>query len=122
MLTDSNFFNAIEQQFVAGSILSFTFDLTSNSDGITPDEFAFSIEEIATDDPGGALVVSDVGSAPQTFTASSPYQALGAAQVTHATTAPEPSSLLLLACAVLAIKLSHRREPAGLCEPIQAQP
>ena len=107
-LTDSDFFNAVEQQFVAGSMLSFTFDLTSNPDGITPDEFAFSIEEIATSDPGGALVVADVGSAPQTFTASTPYQALGAPDLTSATKAPEPSSLLLLGCGLLGVKLGRR--------------
>ena len=110
VLTDSNFFNAVEQQFVAGSMLSFRFDLTSNSDAITPDEFAFSIEEIATTDPGGALVVADIGGTPQTFTSSSPYQALGAAQVTPATPAPEPSSLLLLGCGLLGIKLGRGRK------------
>lgn len=109
VLTDSDFFNAVEQQFVAGSVLSFTFDMTSSSDGITPDEFAFSIEEIGTSDPGGAFVVTDVGGAPQTFTSSSPYQALGAAQVTPpTTTAPEPSSLLLLGCGSLGAKLGRR--------------
>lgn len=105
VLTDSDFFNAAEQPFVAGSLLSFTFDLTSNSDGITPDEFSFSIVEIGTTDPGGALVVADVGIAPQIFSASSPYQALGAPQVTPPTApVPESSSLLLLGSGLLILK------------------
>ena len=109
-LTDTDFVNTIEQTFTAGSSLDFTVQLSDNLEQPTPDEFAFSIEEISTTDPGGALTVIDIGQAPLTFSASGNGNAsdqIGSPTVESSV--PEPATLLLLATGLLGAKLARRR-------------
>ena len=96
-MTDADFSNTVEQQFVAGSTLAFTVQLSENPEQPAPDEFAFSIEQIGTADVGGAFVVIDVGSSPVTFAASGNGNAadnIGNPTVTSPV--PEPSTIVLL--------------------------
>jgi hypothetical protein len=110
-LSDTGFSNTVEQQFVAGSSLGFTVNLSQNPEQPAPDEFAFSIEQISTTDVGGAFTVIDVGSAPVTFAASGNGDArdqVGSPTLTSS--APEPSTILLLGlgAAFAIIKRAHR--------------
>ncbi len=71
-LTDSSFFNAFTQEFVAGSNLQFLLELTTNVvGGGTPDQFSFAILdssgfEIPTLGPFNALLVIDLDGVPPT--------------------------------------------------------
>ena len=109
-LTDTDFVNTIEQTFIAGSSLGFTIQLSGNLEFPTPDEFAFSIEEIQTTDPGGAFVVIDIGQTPSTFSASGNGNAsdqIGSPTVTSPV--PEPATVLLLGTGLLGANLAKRR-------------
>jgi hypothetical protein len=105
-LTDSDFFfNSVEQQFVAGNSLSFKVNLTDNSDGFTPDEFAFSLEGVNTTDPGGALAVIDIGRAPLMFATSgngNSSDQIGSPTITSAV--PEPTTVVLLGTGLLILR------------------
>jgi hypothetical protein len=57
-LTDTGFLNEFTQGFTPGSRLSFTLDLTTNVDGLTPDEFSLAI----LDNTGAELPTLSFGS------------------------------------------------------------
>jgi hypothetical protein len=111
-LTDNAFTNVLGAFFTAGSQLSFVLDLTTNVDGGgTPDQFAFAILDpngvpISTTDPTGSnnLLVINLDSATPTVQSYSN-------QLT--TTVPEPSSLLLVGTALLALGAYSRRKAAA---------
>ncbi|MGA2420465.1 MAG: hypothetical protein ABSG69_10295, partial [Candidatus Acidiferrum sp.] len=124
-LSTSDGFEAIIQAFTPGSQLSFQVDLSTNANtGVSPDDFAFSLLDsmgfpIPTQDGSGAdtfLTVLLNSSNPSVLTyASDPTTGTAAGGVlislsaptigtpTAPVSTPEPSSLELLVCAIVAL-------------------
>jgi hypothetical protein len=100
---NSSFSQELYQSFVAGSVFGFTVDLTTNSDGETPDSFVFAIldsnlQNIQTTGLGNSLFQVNIGATPtvQIGTGVNPFVSV------TATAVPEPTStvaLLGLGCA-----------------------
>lgn len=110
------------EEFAPGSSLSFLMNTTNNSAGTTPDAFSMAIcntsfSDCYSDDTGaGAMLVlglTGTPMSPSSFTLNAATaQGLPAPVVTEGTssgTAPEPSSVLLLALGVLAVGACSRR-------------
>jgi hypothetical protein len=113
-LADSSFLNLFGQLFAAGSSLSFTLDLTSNVDaGVTPDQFSMVIVDpsgnpMPSADPlgFGSLLTINIDSAnPSVLNYAPSLVTLGSGTVgpppPPPVDTPEPSSLALLATALL---------------------
>jgi len=69
VITDSDFFNSFYEEFTPGTLLSFVLEITTQPDGITPDQFSFAILfldallgpiEIPTFGPANALLTIDI--------------------------------------------------------------
>jgi hypothetical protein len=114
-LIDSEFFNVFAETFTAGTLLSFDFGLTTNVDsGGTPDQLSIALllpdgTQVNTTDPSGAnsLLTVNIDSALPAF-ATFGSDLMPAPVVTFAATAPEPSSLPLLALGLLLAWCSSR--------------
>jgi hypothetical protein len=113
-IVDSEFFNEFAQTFTAGTVLTFDFGLTTNVDaGGTPDQFSLALFQsdgtpIPSSDASGALFVANIDSAQPAFlgfeTELTPVPI-----VTFAASAPEPSTVALLALALTAMLWSTRK-------------
>lgn len=126
-LTDSSFFNQFIQQFTPGNHLGFRLAFSTNVDTAgVPDQFSFAIldssgVEIPTLAPFDVFMQIDISSANplvQTFgTDTTRIPAAGGGPIdiaaptaTAPAAVPEPTSLLLMATALIAIGLFHRRK------------
>lgn len=109
MITDKDFFsNSFYEKFTPGELLSFMLEITTQADGITPDQFSFAIlwgipkpnetpPEIPTFGPADALLTIDIASPNlivQTF-ASNPDE-LPRIALDAPTVIPVPGTLALL--------------------------
>jgi len=107
-LVDNAFLTIFASTFTPGTLLSFGFGLTTNVDaGSTPDQLSIALllpdgTPVNTSDPSGAnsLLTVNIDSALPVF-ATFASDSTPAPVVTFAATAPEPSSLPLLALALL---------------------
>lgn len=131
LLTDTSFSNFFSQQFLPGSILSFTLNLSTNVElGPQPDQFSFAILdssgfEIPYTGPFNAALVIDIDSAnpvPQVFATDSTVSPFGGGDPIDmaapgiTSTVPEPSTLGLLSISLITLfsyKRRSRREARG---------
>lgn len=106
-LNDSSFTNEFYQEFVPGSVLSFSFSVTQNPDNITPDSFSIAILDgtdaniPTTDGAGNTLLQFDIDTSTGVpLSEINVYNGTGIYSGVTVTVVPEPSSALcgLLAC------------------------
>ena len=115
-MNDSLFSNEFQQMFTPGALLSFQVSFTGGVDaGSPPDLFTFSIDELNTADPSGALVELSFDSAhpnPNVFSATTFVTGGDAVKGVTPVITPEPGSMLLLGSGLSMIFAARRKRSA----------